>query len=323
MKIRFFLIILLGAFSLKADSISFTFYNDFFAGSDGHFTNGASFNWLEDNKKNSYTNMLLSLAKDVSFPIDSSKNYNAGISLEQLIITPNNIELPTAQYDDLPYAGYLSLSSLLFEWDKNSFNEYRLEVGIMGKYSGAEFVQKTFHKIIGSEQPQGWDTQLSTRFMVNLLVQHGMKSWQGNIADDLQADWFNHYGVTAGNFNVSVFAGSVIRIGKNYVQNFNAHYPYLKSTANLLPLDSLKHGFGWSVGMGLETKILAYSAILDRAANEGYAVHKNVLNALVHFSGSLYYNHHKIRFFYEIPSPYIKEKDEIDIVGGLEYIYRF
>jgi hypothetical protein len=323
MKTTLFFIALLGAFSLKADSISFTFYNDFFAGSDGHFTNGASFNWLEDNKKNSYTNMLLSLAKDVSFPIDSSKNYNAGISLEQLIITPNNIELPTAQYDDLPYAGYLSLSSLLFEWDKNSFNEYRLEVGIMGKYSGAEFVQKTFHKIIGSEQPQGWDTQLSTRFMLNLLVQHGMKSWQGNIADDLQADWFNHYGVTAGNFNVSVFAGSVIRIGKNYVQNFNAHYPYLKSTANLLPLDSLKYGFGWSVGMGLETKILAYSAILDRAANEGYAVHKNVLNALVHLSGSLYYNHHKIRFFYEIPSPYIKEKDEIDIVGGLEYIYRF
>ncbi len=311
------------ALSLEADSVSFTFYNDFFAGSDGHFTNGASLSWLEDNKNNSYTKAVVSLLRGVSLPLDASKHHNAGLSLEQIIVTPDNTELSTVQYNDLPYAGYLSLSGFLFEWDKNSFTEYSVEAGIMGKYSGAEFVQKTFHKVIGNEQPQGWDTQLSTRYTLNLLLQHGMKSWQGNVGDTLKADWFNHYGVTLGNFNVSAFAGSAIRIGQNYVQNFNAHYPYLKGEASLLGVDSLKHGFGWSASTGLETKVLAYSAILDRADNNGYAVHKNILNALVHISGSIYYNQHKFRLFYEIPTPYIKEDHTTNVIGGFEYSYRF
>jgi hypothetical protein len=316
---------LLFSLSLEADSVSFTFYNDFFAGSDGHFTNGASMRWLEDQEdnNNTYTKALLSLAQKISFPIDYSKRHNAGVSLEQMIITPDNTELQTVQYNDFPYSGYLALSSYLFEWDNTSFNEYNMEIGIMGKYSGAEFVQKTFHKMIGSNEPKGWDTQLSTRFTVNILLQHGEKSWQGKLGNTLQSDWFNHYGVTLGNFNVSAFGGTAIRIGENYVQNFNAHFPYLKGESNLLPSDTLKHGFGWSASTGLEAKILAYSAILDRAESEGYAIHKNIFNALVHISGSIYYNHHKFRLFYEIPTPYIEEDKSVNIIGGFEYIYKF
>jgi len=316
---------LLLGLSLEADSVSFAFYNDFFAGSDGHFTNGVSLRWLEDQEdnNNTYTNAVLSLAEKISFPIDHSKRHNAGVSLEQIIITPDNTELETVQYDDFPYAGYLALSSYLFEWDNNSFTEYNMEVGIMGKNSGAEFVQKTFHKVIGSDQPNGWDTQLGTRYTLNVLVQHGEKSWQGKVGNSLHADWFNHYGVSLGNFDVSAFGGTAIRIGQNYVENFNAHYPYLKGESNLLPSDTLKHGFGWSASAGLETKILAYSAILDRAESEGYNIHKHLFNALAHISGSLYYNHHKFRLFYEIPTPYIKEDNSIDIFGGFEYIYKF
>jgi len=134
---------------------------------------------------------------------------------------------------------------------------------------------------------------------------------------------FNHYGGTLGNFNVSAFGGSIIRIGQNYVRNFNAHYPFLKGEANLIGVDTPKHGFGWSASTGLEAKMLAYSAILDRATDLGYNIHKNFLNALVYISGSLYYNQHKFRLFYEIPRPYIKESHTIYMIGGFEYSYRF
>jgi hypothetical protein len=323
MKNKSLLSILLFSLSLQADSVSFSLYNDFFAGSDRHFTSASSFTWLEDNDNNKYTNGVLSLAETLSFPINHSKHYNAGVSLAQVIITPDNTELKTVQYDDLPYAGHLSLSTFLLEWDDNSFYEYSMELGVIGKASGAEFVQKTFHKAIGDEEPKGWDTQLSTRLTLNLLVQAGEKSWEGKISDNLEADWFNHYGISLGNFDVSAFAGTSIRIGENYVHNFNSHYPYLKEESNLLAVDSLKHGFGWSASTGVETKILAYSGILDRAANEGYDIDKNVFNALVQVSGSIYYNHHKLRLFYEIPTPYIKEDSNCDIFGGFEYIYRF
>jgi len=321
---RLFVSALLCGVSLEADSVSFTFYNDFFAGSDGHFTNGGALSWLETGttKEKSYTNAFLRAAQGI-VPLSSTKEHNAGLSLTQMIITPKNTELINAQYADYPYAGYLAVSAFLLEWDQEHFSEYSVEVGIMGKYSGAEWVQKTFHKMIGNQQPQGWDTQLGTHYTLNFLLQKGVKSWQGSVGDTLKADWLNHYGVTLGNFNTSVFAGSSLRLGHNYVQNFNAHYPYLKSEASLLDADSLKHGFGWSTSIGVETKVLAYSAILDKAVDSGYATHKNILNALVHLSGSLYYNQHKLSLFYEIPTAYTKEDHSTNVIGGFEYSYKF
>ncbi len=324
MKKTFLVAVVAGATLLRADSFSFIIYNDFFGGKDGHFTNGASLKWLEsaEDGKNEYTSLLHSLTQKLSISTDNSKRYNAGINLEQIIVTPNDTQLTVPQYDDLPYAGYLSVSSFLFEWDEKSFNEYAVEIGVMGKYSGAEIVQKTFHKIIGSKQPLGWDTQLGTRFTLNLLLQHGVKSWEGKIFDSFESDWFNHYGVTVGNYNVSAFAGSIMRIGQNYAHNFNGHYPFLKGEANLLG-DTPKQGLGWSTSMGIETKILAYSAILDGAIHEGYSIHKNVLNAMGYVSGSLYYSRHKFRLFYEVPSSCVKEAQRVKIIGGFEYSYKF
>ena len=323
MKMKLLALFLLLFVSLRADEYSFAMYNDFFAGTDGHFTNGASLSWLEDNKKNTYTDFLTSTLDTLSFPLDNTKNYNAGLSINQIILTPNVTTIATPQYNDLPYAGYLSLATYLFEWDSHSFNEYSIEVGVVGKESGAEFVQKTFHKMIGNEEPQGWDTQLGTRYTVNLFLHHGVKQWQGKIGQNLQADWFYHYGATLGTFNLSAFGGTAFRIGQNYVHNFNSHYPYLKEEAGLLSVDGLKQGFGWSMSAGADGEYLPYSYILNKAKDDGYSVNIENLRVVGSLSASLYYNHHKIRFFYEIPTHYIKEESGVNIFGGFIYSYKF
>ena len=317
--------ILLISASLYADSVSFTIYNDFFVGHDMHFTSASSLIWVKNNsmQKNPYSDTLASLLEKISIPLDTTKHHNAGINLEQMIVTPENTRLKTPQYNDFPYAGYLSLSTFLLEWNQSSFTEYNIEFGVIGKDSGAEFIQNNFHKIIGNEQPRGWNTQINTHISINLLYQRGVKSWQGTFFNSAKADWFNHYGVSMGTFDVSAFGGTTIRIGHNYIQNFNTHYPYLKGEANLLHTNDLTHGFGWSVSTGLETKALLYSAILDGALSEGYQTHKHIFNALACFSTSLYYDKHQLRLFYEIPTPYIEEENKINIFGGLAYSYRF
>jgi lipid A 3-O-deacylase len=324
LKIKLALSLILYSLTSNADQVSFSFYNDFFAGSDKHFSNGAALSWLDDNDDSSnYTNFVLGLADTLHVDLDKSKRYNAGVSLSQITITPDNTELSTAQYDDMPYAGYLALSTFLLQWDDKSFNEYSIEIGVVGKESMAEYVQKTFHHLVDNDEPNGWDTQLKTQYTVNLLLQYGEKTWEHQSNNSLSADWFNHFGATIGNFYTSAFAGTAFRIGKNYVQNFNTHYPYLKDEASLLGLDKSHKGFGWSLNGGIDTQLLAYSYILDEANHQGYDSDKNILSASLYFGGDLYYFNHKLSLFYQSQSPYTKGEYRTDFFGGIVYAYQF
>lgn len=329
MKKRFLL--LLFSVALSADQFSFLLYNDFFAGTDKYFTNGMSLSWIDDscgsidnNQSNSYSNFMLDAVNTLPLTLmDNSKQHNAGISLSQIAITPADTSISTPQYDDMPYAGYLALAFYMFEWDKKSFREYRMEVGVVGKESGAEFVQKTFHRLIGNSEPKGWDTQIGTQYTANALIRYGEKSWESQDTNGFTMDWFNHFGLQAGNFVTDIFGGTIIRIGDNYIENFNLHYPYLKEEASLLRLDEKHHGFGWSLSAGINTELLAYSYILDEAKKEGYSADKNILNIAIYAGADLYYGAHKITFFYQTQSPYTNQQTDINVFGGLIYAFQF
>lgn len=312
--------------TLFADQFSFQFYNDYFAGTDKHFTNGMSISWLDsDSKKNSsgstsyYSDLMSSLVDSLPSIYDAGyQNYTAGASISQIMITPKDTTKKTPQYDDIPYAGYLALSLFAFEWDSDSFIEYRGDFGVVGPESGAGHVQESFHKFIGNPVPQGWDTQLRTHYVANALFRYGDKTWSNN-----SSDWFNHFGFQAGNYVSDIFIGSMFRFGDNYVENFNVHYPYLREEASLLSIDGEHKGFGWSLTMGVDGEYLAYSYVLDAAKNEGYHTDKNPFNGSAYVGADFYYNAHKFTFFYQAQTSYIKIQNTVDIFGGITYTYQF
>jgi len=316
-------LLLLSALTLNADQVSFSLYNDFFTGNDGHFSNGVAFTWLEDNEQNSYTHFVLDTLDTLNITMDSSQKYNAGVSLTQIIVTPNDTTLSTPQYNDIPYTGYLALSSYLIQSDNDSFVEYAFDLGVIGSASLAETTQKTFHGMIGNDKPQGWGTQQGTQVTANLLVQYGEISWEGKISDSLNADWFNHAGVSLGNFNTSASGGTAFRIGHNYVRNFNEHYPYLREEATLVDIAKIHQGFGWSVSSGMDAELLAYSYILDEAKNSGYQTDKEIVNFTAYFSGDIYYDNHKFSLFYQGQTPLTKQQNSNVYFGGILYTYKF
>ena len=250
---------LLYTFTLQADQFSLLFYNDAFAKTDHHFTNGLSVSWLDDTFENkddpeltSYSALMFNLADAISFgSMDISRKHTAGIGLSQIIITPDDLTQSVPQYDDVPYVGYLALSFYFFEWDNVSFKEYRLETGVVGEESGAGWLQKKIHHIVGDTKPQGWDTQLGTDWMFNVLYRQGYKSWTYHDRSRLSMDWFNHFGIQAGNYTTDAFAGTVFRLGQNYIENFNVAYPYLKEEASSLRAYGKHYGFGWSLSAGV------------------------------------------------------------------------
>ena len=317
-------LILLVTLSLHADQFSLLFYNDTFARTDHHFTNGLSISWLDDtfeDKNDSnltrYSSLMYDLADTVSFgAMDESRKHTAGIGLSQIIITPDDLTQSVPQYDDVPYAGYLALSFYLFEWDNTSFTEYRMEAGVVGEESGAGWIQRMMHKIVGDTKPEGWDTQLGTEWIFNVLYQRGYKSWTHHDSNGLSMDWFNHFGIQAGNYTTDAFAGTVFRLGQNYIENFNVAYPYLREEASSLRSYGKHHGFGWSFSVGLNGELLLYSYLFDESQKEGYSLDDNTLNISPYAGLSLYYDDYKLTFFYQAQSYTLNGENELDAFGG-------
>jgi hypothetical protein len=324
-------LILLLTLSLQADQFSLLFYNDTFARTDHHFTNGLGFSWLDDtfeheNEGNltAYSRWMYDLADTVSFgAMDGSRKHTAGIGLSQIIITPDDLTQSVPQYDDVPYAGYLALSFYLFEWDNASFTEYRMEAGVVGEESGAGWVQRTMHKIVGDTKPEGWDTQLGTEWIFNVLYRQGYKSWTRHNSNGLSMDWFNHFGLQAGNYTTDAFAGTVFRLGQNYVENFNVAYPYLKEEAASLRSYGKHHGFGWSLSVGVNGELLLYSYLFEESQKEGYALDDNTFNISPYAGLSLYYDDYKLTFFYQAQSYTLNGEYELDAFGGFRLGYQF
>ncbi len=306
MRFKFIIFILSSSLSLYGDQFAFSFYNDAFVGTDKHFTNALSFSWINKSYNNHDDNVQL----------------NSGISLSQTIITPADMTQTEPQYDDMPYAGHLSLDFFLFESTKESFKEFRVGFGVVGKESGAEFIQKTVHQMLAVTKPQGWDTQLKTKYTTNLLLRYGEITWEDKLYI-FNLDWFNHIGLNAGSFITDGFVGTMFRVGYNYRRNFNLHYPYLKEEASLLKISKYDKEFGYSLSFGLNSELLLYSYIFDEAKKEGYQTDKNLINNSFYLGADLYYLKNKLTLFYRSQSKYTNQQGDMNRFGGLLYSYSF
>jgi len=314
---------------ILAQEFTFQLDNDYFAGTDQHFTSGLGISWLDDdykeNNSSMYSKALLNLLTMLPFKnYDSAQNYTAGLSLSQIMYTPVNLEKTTAQYNDIPYSGYLTLSFFVFQWNEHDFQEYRVDMGIVGPQSKASEIQHNFHILIRDPHiPQGWNTQLGPHNVLNMLYRYGQKSWQGKIQDSLNADWFNQIGIQAGNYMTDCFFSTAFRFGKNYSNNFNAHYPYLREEASLLKSYKWQAGFGWSFSTGVNADVTAYSYVLDEGRALGYDVKPYLLNNSAFAGIDLFYNAHRFSFYYSAQTPVAPAQKGVDFYGALMYNYTY
>jgi hypothetical protein len=115
----------------------------------------------------------------------------------------------------------------------------------------------------------------------------------------------------------------MLRIGYNYNENFNLHYPYLKEEASMLRLDKKHSDLGWSLSIGINGELLAYSYILDEAKSNGYNLNKQPINVSIYLGTDIYYDAHKLTLFYQSQSPYTYEQNKINTFGGLMYSFQF
>ena len=150
----------------ETDWLSVTVDNDVFVGNDSGYSNGFFFSWFdtEENRDQSVSSILVRPLL-WSFPdqkIEETVNY---FTIGQTMITPQDITIENPSDDDLPYAGLLILNNTYLAINKHYADKISTILGVVGPLSGAKATQKWYHKLIGADDPKGWDAQLENELV--------------------------------------------------------------------------------------------------------------------------------------------------------------
>jgi hypothetical protein len=157
--------------SANDGALTLTIENDVFTNSDSNYTNGVGITWvsaaLDSYGNESFLNRWGRFWAFLPFVSDDGYSTYASWSLVQEMHTPDDIENPNPPEDDQPYAGILYVDSLLYARKERWGHIWELKLGVVGPASQAEDTQKAFHKLNGSNEPQGWHTQLPNEPVIN------------------------------------------------------------------------------------------------------------------------------------------------------------
>ncbi|RZU36779.1 hypothetical protein EV700_3249 [Fluviicoccus keumensis] len=210
---------------------TFTFENDFFAGKDYGYTSGTQLDWAHGDAR-TYDEIaphwITSLARPLWLSQDPNQRRAVSYKIGLATYTPQDISDQNPPKDDLPYSGLLYWKGTLHAYDDHVADRAYLTLGIVGPASGAAAAQKTFHRIIGSQQPEGWSTQLDNEPVFKIGV---ARKWRTAAIDFDDSPWgmdlITHAEVGAGTFESTADLTFSMRLGKNLMRSF--------PTAGLLP----------------------------------------------------------------------------------------
>jgi hypothetical protein len=191
-------------------TLSLVWENDLFSQKDQHYTNGLLALWVPDDAPPPA--WALRVARLLpGFPVPGE--VRPGYALGHAMFTANAISLVEPPPGEPPYAGWLYGSGWLGVWNGRQADQLTLTLGVVGPAALAEQGQKFVHKITGSEDPRGWDTQLENEPTLGLTYQ---RSWRGE-AVELQGgkrfDFTPHAGGALGNVYTYANAGFTLRYG--------------------------------------------------------------------------------------------------------------
>lgn len=244
--------------------------NDLVAGKDGGgYTNGIYFSWGQRNDPGEEITQSPLLTLPLAWMVDDDPTYAYKLhSLGQAMVTPEDITKEIPDPNDAPYAGLLYLRST-YVVVKNDFSDHVATlVGIVGPSSRAEEVQKFVHKMVGSNQPRGWEYQLDDKFVWQL---QRTALWRFSTSDSSPFDAVLLADLAGGNLESRAGAGLFLRAGSGLARNYSTMgflssrisspvavsdgwYIYLGGTANYVHNQILVDGnpFEESASEGLE-----------------------------------------------------------------------
>jgi len=139
--------------------------NDFFGGTDEHYTNGIKLSWVSGDllkyaQDERLPDFVLPYLAVLPFVNDVGQQYNVALSAGQNMYTPGNTSISEYQPNDRPYAGWTYASLALHGKTAYQLDSFETTLGIVGPSARAGETQNNYHTLMGFKRAQGWKNQI-------------------------------------------------------------------------------------------------------------------------------------------------------------------
>ncbi len=249
------------AFSEEAalsGELSIIFENDVFFNTDRDYTNGVALVWAPAGKP--APDWITRIARWIPwFPEEGIIHH--GYAFGQNMYTPKDIKIANPPVDDRPYAGWLYGTAGGAVETGRQLDLFTITAGVIGPASYAEQTQKFVHKITGSSEPQGWDTQLRNEPGIYATYHRTWREFAVTTLDGFAFDVAPHLGGALGNVYTYADAGFTLRLGQNLPLDYGPPriQPSVPGSAFFMPTD----GFSWYLFASAEGRAVARNIFLD------------------------------------------------------------
>ena len=227
---------------------AFVLQNDAFFGRDGGgYTNGVFFSNIRAASSGTETVAPPLLLGPVADLLGVGSATLASSSLGQIMITPRDITRREPDPADAPYIGALVYRATQIEVAGDVAQMASLNLGVIGPASGAEQTQRAIHRVIGSDRPEGWDSQVSNRPLIGLERYVAKRyAWGAGPAGGASGDVVLQGGGMLGNLESLAGASVLLRYGIGLERSFASTMNVTGRTADPFVL-----GEGWFAFAGL------------------------------------------------------------------------
>ncbi len=219
---------------MPAKLAALTLENDFFAGSDNHYTNGVQ----------------------AAFVVSP----RTVIAIGQRIYTPTNTDSRIPDPADRPYAGWLyGMVDVRLPAD-GTIDHLTVSLGVVGPASLGRQAQNAVHRMLGEQRAQGWDSQIGSE--ITAMVGYE-RAWPRVVSGKLgnrSYDLALRVGGALGNAFTYADAGAVVRYGRHLPDDLPVTHISLGP-----PRDGYRgtSEFGWYVWAGFDGRAVARNIFLD------------------------------------------------------------
>ncbi|ABI56538.1 lipid A deacylase LpxR family protein [Alkalilimnicola ehrlichii MLHE-1] len=234
--------------------------NDLFGGDDRWYTNGVRATWMRTGRPGLLYD-LVTLVGERSRLVDPGKPISYSFSLGQNMYTPKDITDPDPPEDDRPYAGWLNVSTGLGQLRSDSLTRVMVTVGMVGPASLAKRTQKEVHRLIDTDMPRGWDTQLRNEPTLMVSAERIERVWEMPRVDGWGADLNGHLGLALGTPFTLAGTGLTLRLGRHMPNDFSPPriQPAFPGSMRFVPAER----WGWYVFTGIDGQGRARDVFLD------------------------------------------------------------